>query len=83
MGSLNRVLGEQLNQAIVSIGLHGHGEHRWGHNAITMHKHMDMLKSKFIASLFPLPLSDSDFTSPVCANTTAVYHLSDGGGTEK
>lgn len=65
MGSLNWVLGEQLRQVTVSIGLHGHREHRWGHNAITMHKQMDMHKYKFIASLFPLPLSDSDFTSPV------------------
>lgn len=65
MGSLNWVLGEQLNQVIVSIGLHGHREHRWRHNAITMHKQMDMHKYKFIASVFPLPQNDSDFTSPV------------------
>lgn len=42
MGSLNWVLGEQLSQVIVSTWLHGHREHRWVHNAITMHKQLDM-----------------------------------------
>ncbi len=46
MGSLNWVLGEQLSQVIVSTWLHGHREHRWGHNTITMHKHMDMHKNR-------------------------------------
>lgn len=53
MGSLNWVLGEQLSQVIVSTWLNGHREHRWGHNAITMHKQMDMHKYKqgFIVSV--------------------------------
>lgn len=46
MGSLNWVLGEQLNQVIASTWLHGHREHRWGHNTITMHNQMDMHKNK-------------------------------------
>lgn len=45
MGSLNWVLGEQLNQVIVGTWLHGHREHRWGHNTIAMHKQVGMHKN--------------------------------------
>lgn len=46
MGSLNWVLGEQLNQVIVSTRLHGHRKHRWGQDTITMHKQMDLHKDQ-------------------------------------